>query len=102
MHKLQKILLISLIILLIGIISSCRTNKIVTESYVLPPVPERIEIEFPPQAKPDIETLEEYKKLLYDWQKWSTLTFQKQELTIDLLENWVLDTKRIINKEDKK
>lgn len=65
----MKKLLILLVLLLLPIMTGCKTTEIKTV-YVLPPKPQRKELQVPQELKDYAQIINYYEHLVQEWENW--------------------------------
>ena len=70
----MKKLVILLVLLFLPIMTGCKTTeKIIQTKYVLPPKPQRKEIQAPQTVQDYAKILNYYEHLVEEWEAWSIL-----------------------------
>lgn len=70
----MKKLVILLVLLFLPIMTGCKTTeKIIQTKYVLPPKPQRKEIQAPQGLQDYAQLLNYYEHLVQEWEAWSSV-----------------------------
>lgn len=70
----MKKLVILLVLLFLPIMTGCKTTeKIIQTKYVLPPKPQRKEIQAPKDLQDYAQIINYYEHLVQEWEAWSSV-----------------------------